>query len=82
MRKKDVPALIAVIGFSVIISYLVVSQLIAPPKKRQQEVEVAVAITANFKIPADNKNFNANAINPTKLIEIAPNDNGQPFASQ
>jgi len=81
MRKKDLPALIAIVGFSVIISYVLVRQFISTPKNMQQEVEVVTAINATFTVPTDGKNFNSSSINPTKLIEIAPNDNGQPFAT-
>lgn len=81
MRKKDLPLLILIVGISTIVSYFVVSLFISTPKDRKQSVEVTETLTADFTIPEDT-NFNSNSINPTKLIEIAPNSNDQPFAPQ
>lgn len=81
MRKKDLPVLILVIGISAILSYVLVGLFISTPKDRKQSVETTEVITASFTIP-ESTNFNTNSINPTKLIEIAPNSNDQPFAQQ
>lgn len=78
MKQKDLGIIIAVIIVSGIFSYILCSKLISPPSNRQQKVEVVEAIGSDFKIP-DAAIFNANAINPTKLIEIGPNSNNQPF---
>ena len=81
MRKKDLPMLVLIVGISAIVSYLIVGIFISTPKDRKQSVEVAETLTADFTIPEDT-NFNSDSINPTKLIEIAPNSNDQPFAPQ
>ncbi len=81
MRKKDLPILLLIVGFSAIFAYVIVGLFISTPKNRQQSVEVAEVMNSSFTIPEDS-NFNSNSINPTKLIEIAPNTNGQPFATQ
>jgi len=81
MNKKDVPVLALIIGVSAIFSYVIVSQFISTPKNRQQKVETTEAISAQFTVPTDGKNFNSNAINPTQKIEIGPNSNAQPFST-
>jgi len=81
MNKKDIPVLVLIIGISALFSYLIVSQFISSPKDRQQTVETTQAISAQFTVPTDGKNFNTNAINPTQKIEIGPNSNDQPFSA-
>ncbi len=81
MKQKDVAAIIATVGISAIFSFFICSKFIGGTKNRQQKVEVVAPITAEFNLP-DTKIFNAEAFNPTKLIEIGPNTNNQPFANQ
>lgn len=78
MKQKDI-ALIAVIAvISGIASFLLSNLLFAPPKTRQQQVEVVEAITSNFPAPST-KYFNAQSINPTELIQIGKTTNPNPF---
>jgi hypothetical protein len=81
MKRKDLIIIIFVVVVSAIFSYLLFSQFLTPDNKKQQQVEVVKAITSEFQIP-DNKQFNSEAYNPTKLIEIGPNANEQPFTNQ
>lgn len=81
MKQKDI-ALYAVVGIiSAVISVLVSNILITPAGNKQQQAEVVEPITADFTAPAsDNKYFNKDAINPTKLIQIGDNPSNQtPF---
>lgn len=80
MKQKDI-ALFLVVGIvSAIFSVGLSNFVISPSNKKQLEAEKVDAITADFDIPAtDNKYFNPNAINPTKLIEIGDNPNVTPF---
>lgn len=78
MKNKDYAVIIAVIFVAGIFSFVICSQFISSPKNRQQKAEVVEPITPEFQLP-DNKIFNTNAVNPTKLIEIGPNSNNQPF---
>lgn len=80
MKQKDI-ALFLVIGIvSTVFSILISNALIAPSKNRQQQAEVVDPISADFNVPAaDNKYFNKDAINPTKLIQIGDNTNKTPF---
>lgn len=81
MKKKDLSVVIATVIVATIFSYIISSKFIITPKSRQQKVEVVAAISSEFKIP-DNTVFNTSAVNPTKLIQIGPNVNDQPFAKQ
>ena len=81
MKKKDLVVVAAVIFVSVIFSYIICSKFITTPKDRQQKVELVTAISSEFRIPDDSV-FNITAVNPTKLIQIGPNTNVQPFANQ
>ena len=80
MKQKDL-ALIAVIVFlSAIISFFVSKLIFAPPKNRQQQVEVVNAITSDFPQP-DNRYFNSSAFDPTRPITVGQNTNTNPFST-
>ena len=78
MKQKDIVLIIVVVFISAVFSLVVSSVLISSPKNRQQKVEVVDPITSDFKTP-DSKYFNANSIDPTKLIQIGDSNNPQPF---
>lgn len=80
MKQKDI-ALFMVVGIvSAVVSVGLSNFVISPSKQKQQQAEVVDSISASFEVPAaDNKYFNPNAINPTKLIEIGDNPNVTPF---
>ncbi len=77
MKQQDIAILVGIVGFAAIVSYFVSTSFITPSDKKEQ-AEVVGAIGSEFVVP-DSKNFNADSINPTKLIRIAPNENTQPF---
>ena len=81
MERKDMGVIIAVVVVAAIFSYIICGKFISPPENRQQDVEVVEAITSDFIVP-DPAIFNTNAFNPTRLIQIGPNTNNQPFANQ
>lgn len=81
MKQKDYGVIAIVVFIAGIFSFIICSQLIGTPKNREQKAEVVEAISSDFNLP-DSKIFNSEAINPTKLIEIGPNGNNQPFAKQ
>lgn len=78
MKQKDMMVIVLAIFISGIFSFIVASMLIFGPKTRNATVEKVNPITAEFTLPSE-AYFNANAVNPTKLIEIGGNDNPQPF---
>ncbi len=81
MKQKDLIAVITSVFVAAIFSFVICSQFIASDGGSNQKAEVVQPISAEFNLP-DKKIFNTEAINPTKLIEIAPNTNNLPFANQ
>jgi hypothetical protein len=80
MKQKDIAVIILVIAVAGAISLVVSKQIFAPPKNRQQQVEVVQPITADFPKP-DSLYFNSNAFDPTQTINIGQNTNPDPFSS-
>lgn len=78
MKQKDIALILVIVFISAVISIVVSKILFASPKNRQQQVEVVQPITADFPTP-DTKYFNANAFDPTQLIEIGNSSNPNPF---
>ncbi len=78
MKQKDIALIVVVVFFSAIMSFLLTNWVIAKPDSRRAKVEVVDPIVAEFKSP-DIKYFNANSVNPTKLIQIQDNQNESPF---
>lgn len=81
MKQKDAIIIIMCVVIATIFSYVIFNQILGGPKNRQQKAEVVTPITPEFNLP-DKTIFNTEAVNPTKLIEIGPNTNNQPFANQ
>lgn len=81
MKQKDIALIIIVVFISVVVSIFVSKAVFAPPKNRQQKVEVVNAIDDTFPQP-DSRYFNNQAVDPTKLIKIGDNTNPNPFNGQ
>ena len=78
MKKKDL-LLITAVAIVAGVAALIISRIfLSAPKHLQQEVEVVEPISAEFKTP-DQRIFNQQAINPTRLIRIGENQNPNPF---
>lgn len=80
MKQKDIALIAIIVLFSAVISLLISKAIFAPPKNRQQQVEVVQPITADFPKP-DSRYFNDQAFDPTQLITISQNANPNPFSS-
>jgi hypothetical protein len=80
MKRNDLMIIIVVVIVSGTLSFVLCNQLIVPKKAKSLSAEVVTPITDQFELP-DKTVFNDDAINPTKLIQIAPNSNGQPFGN-
>ncbi len=78
MKQQDLAALIAIVFIAGVFSFIVTSKFITPSDQKET-AQVVTPITSEFPLPS-NEVFNVNAINPTVRIEIAPNNNNQPFA--
>lgn len=80
MKQQDVAVLIIIVFFAGIASFIVSSKFITPSNDKLT-AETVTPIQAEFPLP-DSKVFNAEAINPTVRIEIAPGNNPQPFNNE
>jgi len=80
MKQKDLAIIIVIIFISAVVSIFISKAIIAPPKNRQQKVEVVGAISSDFPQP-ESKYFNLSSVDPTQLITIGTNSNPQPFNS-
>ena len=78
MKQKDLAVILAVAGISTLIAFVAANILIGNPKNRQAEIKVLSPISSTFPTP-DTMYFNKDSINPTKPVQISPNDNQQPF---
>jgi hypothetical protein len=79
MKQQDIALIIMIVAIAGVLSFFVSKQLFAPPKNRQQGVEVVQPITANFSKP-DERYFNSQAFDPTQTITIGQNSNPDPFS--
>lgn len=80
MKQKDI-ATFLIIGFiSAILSFVASNYLFTSSDNRIQKTEVVDPISADFNTPESNDQyFNADANNPTKLIQIGDNANKDPY---
>ncbi len=81
MKQKDIFLIAVIVIVSAVASVIISKLIIAPPKNRQQAVEVVAPIDSTFNEP-DKKYFTTTSINPTKLIQIGDNSNNNPFNSK
>jgi hypothetical protein len=77
MKQQDIAVIIVIIFFAGIFSFLVSNKFISPSDKKLN-AEVVEEIQSDLMFP-DKTVFNAEAINPTVRIQIAPSSNAQPF---
>ncbi len=78
MKQKDIALMLVIIAVSGTISYFVANIFVSSPSKHPQKVEVVEKISSEFNKP-DAKYFNAQSVNPTKLIQIGDSSNATPF---
>lgn len=81
MKQKDIALYIVIGVLSAVISVVASNFFFTPSDIKQQSAEVVEPISADFNQPAkDDKYFNKDAINPTKLIQIGDDPaNNVPF---
>ena len=81
MKQKDIALIAIVVFFSAIFSYFISNAIFASPDKRQQQVEVVRAITTEFPKP-DERFFNDQAFDSTRIIVIGDDTNTDPFSNK
>lgn len=78
MKRKDLLVIIAVAMASLILAAVVSNLLFSTSEKAQKKVYVVDVISDDFS-SVDERYFNANSIDPTKLIRIGDSENPEPF---
>lgn len=78
MKQKDIALLIVIAAISGIVSYVVSTKIFVTPANRQQKVETVDAISPTFQVPND-RYFNSQSVDPTRLVELGANNNQNPF---
>ena len=81
MKRSDLALLALIVSLTLVISFLVVKALFGEATNQATKVEKAEAISASITQPSADI-FNANAINPTVVIQIGNSGNQQPFTGQ
>jgi hypothetical protein len=79
MKQKDIALIVMIALVGAIISLFISKAIFAPPKNRQQKVEVVQPISSDLPKP-DSNYFNSSAFDPTQLITIGQNSNPDPFS--
>lgn len=80
MKQKDVAMILIVAFVSAAVAFVVSNWLFGGQKAGEQTTEIIDVISDDFSQPPE-KYFNANAVNPTKLIEIGGESNPSPFGN-
>jgi len=78
MKQKDLSIIGGAVIVSIVLSLIISSKVISTPSSRSKQVEVVSAISPSFPQPST-KYFNNQSIDPTTLIQISNNANGNPF---
>ena len=81
MKNKDIAVIISIVIVSSILSYVIASKVITTPANRQQHVPMIAQIVDQISQPSPTY-FNAQSVDPTKLIYIGNNANPAPFNNQ
>jgi len=81
MQRKDIYTFIAVGLGSAIFSFTLSNLLISPPENRTAQVEVVEPFSDEFnELPS--QYFNAQSVNPTRVIRVDGDPNNQPFGAE
>ncbi|MGE5309630.1 MAG: hypothetical protein ACM3JF_00950 [Sphaerimonospora mesophila] len=78
MKKTDWAMVILIVAIVGVASYFVVGALLPSPGENPETVETATAISSDYKTPSE-KNFSADAINPTVKVTIGNQGGEEPF---
>lgn len=80
MKQQDIAIVIIIVFIAAVASFIVSGKVFSTAGKKLT-AETVTPITSEFVVPDDTV-LNTEAVNPTRRIEIGPNANNQPFASQ
>jgi hypothetical protein len=81
MKQKEIIMLASSLVAAIFISILADKVLFSNSANNDTQVDVVPVISSEFKAPSS-KYFNSQAIDPTQIINIGPNNSQTPFNSQ
>ncbi len=77
MKEQDIAALIGIVIFAGMFSFVIASKVIVPSDEKLK-AEVVEKISSDFNLPSE-EIFNSEAINPAVRIEVTEGDNPNPI---
>lgn len=80
MKKNDLAAVVLIVAFAAVVSYLAANYFIGSPQTNPVQVEVISPISDSFQTP-DSRIFNKNAIDPTVKIKGGSESSDKPFTN-
>lgn len=80
MKQKDIALIAVIVIVSAVISLFVSKSIFSTSSNNQQSVEQVQPIDSDFPTKANATYFNG-GFDPSQLIQIAPNNNSNPFGS-
>jgi len=78
MKQKDIALIIIIAAISAGLSFGLSQLVFSSAQPGNQKAAVVDSITTDFTNP-NPKFFNAQSINPSKLIQVSPSNNPNPF---
>jgi hypothetical protein len=79
MKQKDIALIAVIVIISGMLSFFLGRLVFSSQGGRDQKAQVVEPIVVEFNATPSKKYFNANAINPTEIIQIGENSNNVPF---
>jgi hypothetical protein len=80
MKKNDIAAIILIVMFATVLSFVAASALIGSPQNNPVQVETVTPIQDSFA-PPDSRIFNEKSIDPTVNIKGGSQSSSQPFSN-
>lgn len=79
MKQKDIVIIIAALAGGILLA-LLAGKYLSHSASQDTQVDVVPVIRTDFPTPSTTY-FNSQAIDPTQLVNIGPNNSQQPFNS-
>jgi hypothetical protein len=80
MKKNDIAAIVLIVMFASVFSYIAAANFIGTPENNPVQVEVVTPVNDTFKTP-DSRIFNEQAIDPTVEIRNGSQGSERPFTN-
>ncbi len=80
-KQQDIIAIVVAVVAGILVAYIVDKYVLSNASSKNIQVDVVPTITTDFNKPPS-KYFNSQAVDPTQIINISPNNSQQPFSGQ